>query len=47
MGIFQQIPVITHVSQNCNNLLGVALQTNMKTFVPFAAFSGHSAAIKQ
>lgn len=30
MGIFQQIPIITRLSQNFNKLLGVALQTNMK-----------------
>jgi len=34
MGIFQQIPVITHLSQNFNKLLGVTLQTTIKKSLP-------------
>lgn len=30
MGVFQQIPIITHLSHYFNKLLGVALQANTK-----------------
>lgn len=34
MGIFQQIPIITHLSQSFNKLLRVTLQTNINILPP-------------
>lgn len=39
MGIFQQIPIITYLSQNFNKLLDVAWQTNIKIFFSPLLFS--------